>query len=80
YILNITLCIAIRYDCDNRNRSCGCGFKNVEINEENNNPEEAIPYSWSMIVSIRYDCKQNGDPSTHCCSGTILNNRYVLTA
>ncbi|CAF1358256.1 unnamed protein product, partial [Adineta steineri] len=80
YILNMTLCIAIRYDCDNRNRSCGCGFKNVEINEENNNPEEAIPYSWSMIVSIRYDCKQNGDPSTHCCSGTILNNRYILTA
>jgi secreted trypsin-like serine protease len=79
-LVSITLCIAIRYDCDKRNVTCGCAFKHVEINEENNNPEEAIPYSWSMVVSIRYDCNRNGDMSTHCCGGTILNDRYILTA
>ncbi|UJR20471.1 hypothetical protein I4U23_023600 [Adineta vaga] len=79
YIMNITLCLAIRYDCDKRNVSCGCAFKNVEI-DETNNIEETIPYSWSMMVSIRYDCHQNGNLSTHCCAGTILNERYILTA
>ena len=80
YLISITLCTAIRYDCDKKNIRCGCGLKNVEIDEENNGTEEAIPYSWSMIVSIRYDCHQNGDSSTHCCSGTILSDRYILTA
>jgi secreted trypsin-like serine protease len=72
--------MAIRYDYNKRNISCGCDFKNVEINEENNSPEVAIPYSWSMMVSIRYNCHQNGDPLTHCCGDTILNDRYILTA
>jgi V8-like Glu-specific endopeptidase len=80
HLISITLCITIRYDCDSRDISCGCGFKNVDINEESNYPAETIPYSWSMVVSIRYDCQQNGDSSTHCCGGTILNDRYILTA
>jgi secreted trypsin-like serine protease len=78
--ISITCCVAIQYDCDNRNVSCGCGFKNVEIHEENNNTEDVIPHSWSMMVSIRYDCHETGDPSTHCCGGTILNDIYILTA
>jgi secreted trypsin-like serine protease len=79
YLISITLCTATRYDCDQRGIPCGCGFKNVDINEQSNSPEEAIPLSWSMIVSIRYDCTANGDPYTHCCSGTILNDRHILT-
>lgn len=79
YLINITLCMSLRYECDKEDISCGCGFKNVEINEQNNSTEDAIPYSWSMMVSIRYDCYQNGDPFTHCCSGTILSDRYILT-
>lgn len=77
HLISIT---ATRYDCDQKGISCGCGFKNVDINEQSNNPEEAIPYSWSMMVSIQYDCTGNGDPHTHCCSGIILNDRHILTA
>ena len=34
----------------------------------------------SIMVSVRYDCQQKGDSSTHCCSGIILTESYVLTA
>lgn len=44
------------------------------------NGEEAIPYSWSMIISLRFDCLYNGNITTHCCGGTILNEHYILTA
>ncbi|CAF1029212.1 unnamed protein product [Adineta ricciae] len=76
-LVNVALCSAIRYECEKSNVSCGCAFKNVEVGDD---LEEAIPYSWSMMVSIRYDCRQNGNSSTHCCAGTILNERYILTA
>lgn len=44
------------------------------------NEGDPMSYSWSMIVSLRYDCQQKGDPTTHCCSGTILTQSYILTA
>ena len=71
---------ALRYDCDQRNVSCGCGFKNTEINIDSATIERAIPYSWSMVVSIRFDCRGINDLHTHCCTGTLLSDLYVLTA
>ncbi|CAF3023785.1 unnamed protein product [Rotaria sp. Silwood2] len=68
------------YECHQRLTPCGCGLKNVEMNARIVNGENAIPYSWSMIVSLRYDCLDDGNISTHCCGGTILNDSYILTA
>ncbi|CAF3227069.1 unnamed protein product [Rotaria sp. Silwood2] len=69
------------YSCNNRNTSCGCGNRNVAfIQSRIINGDEAIPYSWSMIVSIRYNCFRDGNIKAHCCGGTILNEYYILTA
>ena len=37
--------------------------------------EDAVPYSWSMIVSIRMD-----NDAEHACGGTILDELHILTA
>jgi len=42
--------------------------------------KDSIQYNWSMIVSLRFDCQHKGDSITHCCSGTILTESYILTA
>ena len=42
--------------------------------------DAAFSSAWSMLVSVRYDCQRTGDPTTHCCTGTILSESYVLTA
>ncbi|CAF4865195.1 unnamed protein product [Rotaria sp. Silwood1] len=68
------------YECNHRLVPCGCGLKKVEMNTHIVNGEEAVPYSWPMIISLRYDCLSNGNISTHCCSGTILSESYILTA
>ncbi|CAF4370079.1 unnamed protein product [Rotaria sp. Silwood2] len=69
------------YICNKNNVSCGCGFTNVALTPSRiANGEDAIPYSWSMIVSLRYDCLKNGNLTTHCYGGSILNEHYVLTA
>lgn len=55
---------------------CGCGFDDVEFSwTDLVGSHEARPYSWSMIVSVRLN-----DSNTHACSGTILNQHYILTA
>jgi hypothetical protein len=76
----IAISVALRYDCDQRNVSCGCGFKHAEMNIGSANIESAIPHSWSMIVSVRFDCHGINDAHTHCCAGTLLNDLYVVTA
>jgi hypothetical protein len=53
--------------------SCGCGRRHVQISETN--ITEAIPYSWSMIVSIRLN-----NQNKHSCSGSILSESYILTS
>ncbi len=53
--------------------SCGCGRRNVQISQTNTN--EATPYSWSMIVSIRFN-----NQNKHSCSGSILSESYILTS
>ncbi|CAF0725050.1 unnamed protein product [Rotaria sp. Silwood1] len=44
------------------------------------NDDDTMQYSWSIIVSLRYDCQRKNNPITHCCSGTILTDSYILTA
>ncbi|CAF3960025.1 unnamed protein product [Rotaria sp. Silwood1] len=70
----------IYYECIQEALSCGCGYHDVVINPLYVDGEEAIPFSWSMIVSLRYNCSQNGSSIHHCCSGTIITDSYILTA
>lgn len=74
------VCQAVHYPCEQNRVPCGCGHAPVTTQSRVVGGEEAIPYSWSMIVSLRYDCQQTGDPTTHCCAGTILSESYILTA
>jgi secreted trypsin-like serine protease len=37
-------------------------------------------FNGSSMVSIRFDCQYKSDSITHCCSGTILTELYILTA
>ena len=56
--------------------SCGCGRQNVHLSESRMiNGEDAVPYSWSMLVSIRLKGSDK-----HACGGTVLNESYVLTS
>lgn len=64
------------YTCDHYLYPCGCGFKNVELTSSRIvGGEEAIPSSWSMMVSI-----QDRSSDGHFCGGSILSNSYILTA
>ena len=55
---------------------CGCGRENVHLSEPRMvNGEPAVPYSWSMLVSIRLKGTEK-----HACGGTVLNESYVLTS
>ena len=79
WLLLGSVCHAAEYQCDTT-RSCGCGSSAVEMTARILGGEEAVPYSWSMVVSIRYDFLGIGDPTMHFCGGTILTDSYVLTA
>ena len=48
--------------------------QNQQVSSINTNSEDAYPYSWSMVVSIR----MNG--AKHKCVGTILSDSFILTA
>ncbi|CAF0974550.1 unnamed protein product [Adineta steineri] len=55
---------------------CGCSNRNVILSSPTNAPSEnALPYTWTMIVSIR-----TGTTNQHICTGTILEDLYILTA
>ena len=71
---------ALHYACEQNRVSCGCGHTPVTTQSRVVGGDEAVPHSWSMIVSLRYDCRQTGDPATHCCAGTILSASFILTA
>ncbi len=66
---------SMRYSCDRELTSCGCGYKDVESYSRIINGEEARPYSWSMIVSLRM-----GHWNHHQCGGSILSESFILTA
>ena len=74
-IINI-LCDTSSYVCDKSSVSCGCGQNPVGINTRIVNGENAIPYSWPMIVSL----SNNDSLAGHICGGTILTESYILTA
>jgi secreted trypsin-like serine protease len=66
----------IAYGCSNYSVQCDCGRRKVLLSPSTIvKSENALPYSWSMIVSIRV-----GISSQHICSGTILESSYILTA
>ena len=64
------------YPCQRLPDYCGCSANNVVIvaHQPHLQYQEARPYSWSMIVSIRI----NG--TEHSCGGTILSDSYILTS
>ncbi len=67
---------AITYECDVYTVPCGCSAENVELSLTRIvGGEEAIPYSWTMTVSIRLN-----DSVEHSCGGSILTNDYILTS
>jgi len=70
------LCDASSFVCNKSLVPCGCGQTAVEMNARIVNGENAIPYSWPMIVSLGY----NGRSTSHFCGGTILSESYILTA
>jgi len=47
---------------------------NQQLSSTNGIGEDAYPYSWTMVVSIRV----NG--TKHTCTGTILSDSFILTA
>ena len=66
----------ITYQCDHITMSCGCGYNAVALTPSRIvGGEEAVPYSWSMIVSIR-----TRSTNRHFCGGSILSDSYILTA
>ena len=65
-----------RYACDHVSAPCGCGYDDVELSPSRIvGGEEAVPYSWSMIASIR-----TRSTNRHFCGGSILSDSYILTA
>jgi secreted trypsin-like serine protease len=79
-LITNALYVTARYECNKQSVPCGCGLQNVQMNARMINGENAVPYSWSMIVSLRHDCYGDGNITAHCCGGTILSESYILTA
>jgi len=73
----VKICIAVQYECDHSYTSCGCGRFNVELTSTRNlSGENALKHSWPMIVFLNFNRAALHAP----CSGSILNNYFILTA
>ncbi|CAF4692843.1 unnamed protein product [Rotaria sp. Silwood1] len=71
----------VTYNCDRNNVTCGCGYRPVQISTSRIiGGENAIPNSWSMIVSIRGKLSNSDINGKHICGGTIINEWYIITA
>ena len=68
-----------QYECDGNGLPRGCGPGNVATQASVIDGEDAVQHSWPMVVSVRFDCRSNGDSTTHCCDGTILSESVILT-
>ena len=72
---NTTINHRVLYPCYNAVDQCGCGRHDVVLSPSAVvTSENALPHTWSMIVSIRA-----GPSQQYICSGTILADFYVLT-
>jgi secreted trypsin-like serine protease len=63
---------SVLYGCTGQENSCGCSYRPV-VTAKIVGGELAISHSWSWVVSLRY-------LDTHFCGGTILNDRFIITA
>ena len=63
------------YRCSRDEVPCGCGHRDVSTMERIINGVDSVPYSWSMMVSIRLR-----DAMYNLCGGTILTDSHILTA
>ncbi|CAF3533213.1 unnamed protein product [Rotaria socialis] len=64
------------YTCDKTLVSCGCSYNDVHLTQSRIvGGEEAIPHSWSFVVSL-----QHRSPNSHFCGGSIFSDSYILTA
>ena len=71
----------IIYKCKRIPDQCGCSLANAVFSTHNQQTtstivdrQDAFPYSWPMMVSVRV----NG--TEHFCGGTILSDSLILTA
>ena len=72
---NTTVNHRILHRCHANEQQCGCSFRNVILSPSSIvKRENALPHSWSMIVSIRA-----GASHQHICSGTVFEESHVLT-
>ena len=62
------------YRCDRERVPCGCGVSDVETMSRIINGEDTLPYSWSMMVTVR-----SFGSLSHNCGGTIISDSHVLT-
>ena len=61
------------YQCDRR-ATCGCGQNDVNITISGVvDSDDAVLYSWPMIVSIEFYDR-------HMCAGSILSESFILTS
>ncbi|CAF1400682.1 unnamed protein product [Adineta steineri] len=73
---NITSNNPTIFQCSTYASKCGCSYRNVILSSPTNAPSEnALPYTWTMIVSIR-----SATTNQHICTGTILEDFFILTA
>lgn len=71
---NVTAHSRTLYQC-NPYRDCSCSRRNVVLSPSRIvESENALPNTWTMIVSIRM-----ASTNEHLCSGTIFDNSLILT-
>lgn len=51
----------------------------VSLDCESVKANDALQFGQSIAVSVTYDCRHTNDFLTHCCTGIILSESYVLT-
>ena len=73
---NQTALSRVLYECNPYGSECGCSRRNVVLSPSTIvESEDALPYTWTMVVSIRV-----ATTNEHICSGTILGSFFILTA
>ncbi|UJR08931.1 hypothetical protein I4U23_013183 [Adineta vaga] len=84
FILSIFLHVQlVSSKCTPSVKQCGCQSQQPNISSLTSSRivggSSARPHSWPWIVSIRQSNSFN-DPGTMICAGSLINEKYVLTA